>query len=51
MVRNFNTAFMFASQKINKLKQMLNVKMMTMRINSDVDKKIFFEKLTRDLMN
>ena len=51
MMHNFNVTFAFASQKMNKLKQTLNIKMMTMRINSDADKKIFVEKLTHDLMN
>ena len=52
MTHSFNAyAFMFASQKINKLKQMLNFKMMMIRINSDIDKKIFIEKLTYDLIN
>ena len=50
MTRNFNTAFASASQKINKSKQS-NAKMTTMRINSDVDKKLFIEKSTRDLIN
>ena len=48
---NFNVAFAFASQKTNKLKQMLNIKMMMMRINSDVDKKIFIKKSTQNLIN
>ena len=51
MAHNFNTASVSTSQKINKLKQTLNIKMMTMRINSDVDKKMFVEKPTCDLMN
>ena len=51
MARDFNTAFASTLQKINKLKQMLNAKMTTIRINSDVDKKMFVEKSTRDLMN
>ena len=48
---NFNTAFAFASQKMNKLKQILNVKIIMMRIDSDVDKKMFVKKSTYDLMN
>ena len=48
---NFNIAFAFTSQKINKLKQILNIKMMMMRINNDVDKKMFIKKLTRNLIN
>ena len=51
ITRNFNAAFAFTSQKINKSKEILNVKMMTMRINSDVNKKMFVKKLTHDLMN
>ena len=51
MARNSNAASAPASQKMDELRQTLNVKMMTMRINSDVNKKIFISKLTRDLMN
>ena len=36
---------------MNELKQTLNVKTTTIRINSDADKKMLVEKLTRDLMN
>ena len=50
-MRNFNAAFASASEKMNKSKYTLNAKMMTMRINSDADKKMFAEKSTRDLMN
>ena len=38
-MHNFNIAFAFTLQKINKSKQTLNVKMTMMRINSDADKK------------
>ena len=52
MTHNFNThAFTFASQKINKSKQTLNVKTTTIRINSDVDKKMFVKKSTHNFMN
>ena len=51
MTRNFKIAFAFASQKMNKLKQTLNIKTTTVRIDSDVDKKMFVEELTHDLMN
>ena len=51
MTRNFSAAFAFTSQKINELKQILNIKMMMMRINSDIDKKMLVEKLTYDLIN
>ena len=51
MTHNFNATFVFTSQKMNKLKQILNIKMMMMRINSDVDKKMFIKKSTYDLMN
>ena len=51
MTHNCNAASASASQKMNKLKQTLNVKIMTIRINSDADKKILAEKSTRDLMN
>ena len=51
MTRNSNAASAFTSQKMNESKQILNVKITTMRINSDADKKIFVEKPTRDLMN
>ena len=49
--RNFNAASAFALQKINELKQTLNIKITTMRINSDADKKMFAEKPTHDLIN
>ena len=49
---NFNAyALTFTSQKTNKLKQMLNVRIMTIHINNDVDKKMFVKKLTHDFMN
>ena len=48
MTRNLDA---FTPQKINESKQTLNVRMMTMHINSDVDKKKFTEKSTRDLIN
>ena len=51
MTRNFNIAFAFTSQKMNELKQTLNIKTTTMRINSDVDKKMLVKKSTHDLMN
>ena len=51
MTRNSNAASASASQKTNELRQTLNIKMTTMRINSDVDKKLFIEKSTCDLMN
>ena len=51
MTHNFNATFTSASQKMNKSKQILNTKMMTMRINSDVDKKMFIKKSIHDLMN
>ena len=51
MTRNFNAAFAFASQKINESKQILNVKTTTMRINSEINKKMLAEKPTCDLMN
>ena len=51
MMRNFNATSASTSQKTNESKQILNVKMMTIRINSDVDKKMFVKKLTYDLMN
>ena len=51
MAHNFKTTSAFASQKTNELKQTLNIKMTTIRINSDVDKKMLAEKSTRDLMN
>ena len=50
--RDFNAhASTFTSQKTNKLKQMLNIKMMMIYINSDVDEKIFIKKLTHDFIN
>ena len=51
MTRNFNATFPSASQKMNELKQILNIKMTTMRINNDADKKMFVKKLTHDLIN
>ena len=48
---NLNTASAPASQKMNELRQTLNVKTMTMRINSDVDKKMFIKKSTHNLIN
>ena len=51
VMHNFNAAFTSTSQKMNELKQTLNVKTMMMRINSDINKKMLIEKLTRDLMN
>ena len=51
MMHNFNAAFAFASQKKNESKQILNIKMMRMRINSDANKKMFVKKSTHDLMN
>ena len=50
-IRNFNIIFVFTSQKMNKLKQMLNIKMMMMRINNDVDKNMFVKKSTHDFIN
>ena len=49
--RNPNAASSPASQKMDEPRQTLNAKMMTVRIDSDVDKKMFVEKSTRDLMN
>ena len=51
MTYNFNVAFACGSQKIVKLKQTLNVKTTTIRINSDADKKMFVEKSTYNLIN
>ena len=52
VTHDFNAyALTFTSQKTNKLKQMLNIKMMTIRINSDIDKKIFVKKPTHNVMN
>ena len=51
MARNFNAAFASTSQKMNESKQILNIKTMTMRINNDVNKKMFVKKSTCDLIN
>ena len=51
MTHNFNATFAFVPQKMNQSRQILNTKTTTVRINSDVDKKIFTKKSTHDLMN